>query len=70
MEGLESINNLGPENTERPRYHFFYFNKDISDHPVIFDCPAGSRSEADLLYEEKMGKSSKGDHISCSTVRI
>lgn len=72
MAGLENINiNLGSENTESVKWHFFYFNEEISDHPVIFDCLAESRAAADLLYEEKMGKKlAESDHIGCTSVKI
>ena len=59
------------ENIEEQKWHFFYFNNEISDHPIILECIARSQAEADSIYTEKIGKRpSKDDHIGCTTIKI
>lgn len=68
--GMENVGNSGFENIERPAWHYFYFNNEISGHPVIFECDASDALEADRLYEEKIGrKPEKGGHIGCSAIK-
>ena len=59
------------ENIEEPKWHFFYFNNEISDHPVVLECIAGSQAEADDIFTQKMGKKpNKDNHIGCTTIKI
>jgi hypothetical protein len=70
---MEGINNpsFDEAGIEKFKYHFFYANKEIPGHPVIFDCKANTISEADALYEKKIGKvPEKQNHIGCSIVKL
>lgn len=69
--GMEAIGNFNKENTEKPKWHYTYVNNELSGHPVVFECDAESISEADSLYEEKLGiKPEKSNHIGCSIVKL
>jgi len=67
--GIENINNLSVENTERLLNRYSYCNIEIPGRPIIFECDAVSPEEADALFKDRFGKDPKGEsHISRGSI--
>lgn len=67
MKGFEGFTN---ENVEKLKFHFSYANNELPGHPVIFECDADDIAQADVLYEQKIGKKpEKESYIGCSIVK-
>ena len=58
------------ENKEKLTFHFTYVDHSKEKHPIIFECDANSITEADIMYEAKLGeKPERQNHVGCSLVR-
>jgi len=67
MGSMEAFTN---ESIEKPKWHYIYSNNELAGHPVIFECDADDISQADALYEAKIGRTpNKQNHIGCSIVK-
>lgn len=67
--GMESLTNFGdsPEQSEKLKNRYVYYNKELDGHPVIFECQAEDIAQADELFATKLGKKpDKSGHIGLS----